>query len=206
MLCVASLLFAALARARRRVDEATTAEQLAVRLSPRDPAAYAALAEGFKKHKFLRAAGEAMRSAVALDPTNAAHYLSLAPLLMRSGDPEGAKAAMDSALSLDRSAEALFQLSLMHQRNFPQVEVAVREALSLDPRHVQAHVRLNWALQQQMSAEAEVTLRSLLQIDPRLGGTNCMIFSASMTGAQLEAAIAHVVHSGSCATAQRQRR
>jgi tetratricopeptide (TPR) repeat protein len=194
MLFVVSLLLTQPSpEAQRRVDEATAAEQRAVRLSPRDPVAYAALAEGFKKHKFLRAAGEAMRSAVSLDPTNSAHYLSLAPLLMRSGDPEGGKASMDFALSLDRSAEALFQLSLMHQRDFPKVESAVREALSLDPTHVQAHVRLNWLLQQQgRSAEAEVTLRSLAQIDPRVGGSKLYdLLRYDDGGRKVEAAIAH---------------
>lgn len=176
------------AEAKRRVDEAVAPLRRAIDLAPTSAEAYGALADEYERHRFLRAAGDALAASVALAPS-AEGYRRLGIMLRRSGaPPDSAERAYRSALVLDPSnGDVYFNLGNMLTDGEAKL-AAFGTAVSLRPDKLPAAINYAHALSRAGRHDETIALwRQWTRREPQVGARR--LFDAlAPYGRKLEAA------------------
>ena len=145
--------------------------QAALRLNPRNVAAYSALGFAFAVQGRLTEAAEQFDTALRLNPRQAEAHTGLGLLLARQGRLGEAADHFRRALASNaRDAQAHTNLGLILKKwgQGRQAAAHFEQAVQIDPRSQQAQQQWGLALAEQGKlAEATTHLREAVRIDPR---------------------------------------
>lgn len=152
------------------LEEADQLIQKALMLSPGDPWSWGLLGQVKERRGDAAAAGRAYQVAVRQQPGNAEYQNGLARALATSGQGGRARQVMaQSPATAGNSAATWLQLGIreLQRKHYSDAEHALRKALELDPRLVEAMISLGMLLAETgRASESASMLKNALAIRP----------------------------------------
>lgn len=139
-----------------------------VKLTPRNPAAWAWLGDAEARREQYSAAEEAFRTSIALDGCRAAARSGLAMVLQETSRHQEAECELERSIELEPTAGryVLLAHSLRALGKQREAEEALRASLALDPENEEALVSLAQVLRDTRPTESLALLHRALAVAP----------------------------------------
>lgn len=131
-------------------QEAIASFNKALKLDPKEPVIYAAIAKAQATEGQNEQALESYQKAIELDPTNSAFYMNMGVVLSDLGKTEESQAAFKKSAELDpiHAAQSYYNLgaTLINNGNNPLAIEAFKQSIAADPTYAEAYYQLGLCL------------------------------------------------------------